>query len=191
MWNASTNTTVDGNTFVDCQREIALGLIERTPNDHSGGLVKNNFISRTIVGDSAIYVADSPNTQVLHNSIFIAGTYANPIEYRFPHTTGVVIANNVLDGNIAAPTAPRARSVATTRRQPPRSSSIRQPAISTSRPRRVHCLTRWLLRRPRLASTGTVTPAPAGSTDIGADEYATGSTPTAPNAPTNLRIVRY
>ena len=102
MWNASTNTTVDGNTFVDCQREIALGLIERTPNDHSGGIVKNNFISRTIAGDSAIYVADSPNTQVLHNSIFISGTYANPIEYRFAHTTGVVIANNVLDGNIAA-----------------------------------------------------------------------------------------
>ena len=55
-----------------------------------------------MAGDSAIYVADSPNTQVLHNSIFISGTYANPIEYRFPHTTGVVIANNVLDGNIAA-----------------------------------------------------------------------------------------
>ena len=30
MWNHSTNTLVDGNTFIDCQREIALGLIERT-----------------------------------------------------------------------------------------------------------------------------------------------------------------
>ena len=46
MWNASTNTLVDGNTFINCQREIALGLIERTPNDHTGGIVRNNFIYR-------------------------------------------------------------------------------------------------------------------------------------------------
>ncbi len=44
------------------------------PADAVGGIVRNNFISRTIAGDSAIYVADSPNTQVLHNSIFISGT---------------------------------------------------------------------------------------------------------------------
>ena len=47
-------------------------------------------------------MADSPNTQVLHNSIFISGTYPNPIESRFPHTTGIVIANNVLDGRVQA-----------------------------------------------------------------------------------------
>jgi hypothetical protein len=102
MWNGSTNTLVDGNTFIQCQREIALGLIERTPNDHTGGVVRNNFIYRSSPGDSAIYVADSPGTQVLHNSILISRTYANPIEFRFPHTTGVVIANNVIDGTIAA-----------------------------------------------------------------------------------------
>ena len=39
---------------------------------------------------------------MLHNSIFISGTYATPIEYRFAHTTGVVIAHNVLDGRISA-----------------------------------------------------------------------------------------
>jgi hypothetical protein len=102
MWNGSTNTLVDGNTFIECQREIALGLIERTPNDHTGGVIRNNFVYRSLPGDSAIYVADSPGTQVLHNSILISRTYANPIEFRFPHTTGVVIANNVLDGNVAA-----------------------------------------------------------------------------------------
>jgi hypothetical protein len=61
MWNHSTNTLVDGNTFIDCQREIALGLIERTPTDHAGGIVRNNFIYRQGAGDSAIYVGDSPN----------------------------------------------------------------------------------------------------------------------------------
>ena len=39
---------LDGNTFVDCQREISLGLIERTPNDHTGGIVRNNFIYRGV-----------------------------------------------------------------------------------------------------------------------------------------------
>ena len=39
---------------------------------------------------------------MLHNTILISRTYTNPIEYRFPHTTGVVIANNVLDGSVRA-----------------------------------------------------------------------------------------
>ena len=109
MWNASTNTLVDGNTFVNCQREIALGLVERTPNDHTGGIVRNNFIYRDVPGDAAICVADSPGTQVLHNTILISRTYANPIEYRFAHTSGVVIANNVLDGAFAPATGRRGR----------------------------------------------------------------------------------
>ena len=46
MWNASSGTLAEGNTFVNCQREIAFGLIERTPDDHTGGIVRNNFIYR-------------------------------------------------------------------------------------------------------------------------------------------------
>jgi hypothetical protein len=34
MWNGSSGTTAEGNTFIDCQCEIAFGLIERTPDDH-------------------------------------------------------------------------------------------------------------------------------------------------------------
>ncbi len=61
---------VEGNTFVNCQREIALGLEEVSPDDNTGGIVRNNFIYRTasMSGDSAISVGDSPNTQVLHNT---------------------------------------------------------------------------------------------------------------------------
>ena len=104
MWNGTTNTNVDGNTFVDCQREISLGLIERTPNDHTGGIVRNNFIYRrpAITGDAAILVADSPTTEVLHNSILISGTYNNAIEYRFSDTSAVLIANNATDAAIVA-----------------------------------------------------------------------------------------
>jgi hypothetical protein len=188
MWNASTNTTVDGNTFIDCQREIALGLVERTPNDHTGGVIRNNFIARTIAGDSAIYVADSPGTQVLHNSIFIAGTYANPIEYRFPHTTGVVIVNNILDGTIAA------RDGAT--------GSVSGNYAAATAGLFVNAAAGDLhLRSTAAVVLNKVTapvaagvdwdgqPRPAGTADIGADEYSTGTTPTAPASPANLRIV--
>ena len=190
MWNASTNTIVDGNTFIDCQREIALGLIERTPNDHAGGVIKNNFISRTIAGDSAIYVADSPNTQVLHNSIFISGTYANPIEYRFAHSTGVVIANNILDGTIAArdgasgsvsdnyTTASAALFVN------PAAGDMHLKATATA-------VLNKIASPPGLAATDWDGHSrPAGSSDIGADEYSTATIPTVPSTPQNLRILR-
>ena len=190
MWNASTNSTVDGNTFIDCQREIALGLIERTPNDHSGGIVKNNFIARTIAGDSAIYIADSPNTHVLHNSIFIAGTYANPIEYRFAHTTGVVIANNVVDGNIAARDG-ASGSVSGNYTTATAGLFVNPSAGDLHLKATATALLNKVASPPVAAGVDWDGHArPAGSTDIGADEYSTGTNPTSPNPPANLRIVK-
>ena len=189
MWNASTNSLVDGNTFINCQREIALGLIERTPNDHTGGIVRNNFIYRDAPGDSAVYVADSPGTQVLHNTILISRTYANPIEYRFPHTTGVVIANNVLDGNVMA------RDGAT--------GSVSGNYTNASAALFVNPAAGDLHLKPTATVLLNQVPAPlpaagldwdgdsrpAGSTDIGADEYSVGAS-APPIPPTNLRVVK-
>jgi hypothetical protein len=103
-WFAASGTIVEGNTFVNCQREIGIGLIDRTPNDHSGGIVRNNFIFRdaSVQGDVAIGVFDSPETKVLHNSIYIAGSYPNAIEYRFPDAADVLIANNLTNRAIAS-----------------------------------------------------------------------------------------
>jgi hypothetical protein len=104
VWNASSAALVEGNTFVNCQREIALGFVDRTPDDNTGGIVRNNFIYRApaIVADVGIYVGDSPGTAVLHNTILANGTYATPIEYQFANTTGVDIRNNLLDGLVLA-----------------------------------------------------------------------------------------
>jgi Bacterial Ig domain/Carboxypeptidase regulatory-like domain len=105
MWNHSSNTVVEGNSFINCARGIAFGMGEVTPgSDHSGGIIRNNFFFRTSQqsGDVAISLADSPNTQVLNNTIFTSGTYSSPIEYRFAGTTGAVIANNITDGIISA-----------------------------------------------------------------------------------------
>jgi hypothetical protein len=105
MWRGSSNTLVEGNTFINCQRDIALGLEPTTPHDHSGGIIRNNFIYRDATvtnGDAGINVNDSPNTQVLHNTVVISGTYSNAIEYRFPDATGVVVKNNLTDAAIRA-----------------------------------------------------------------------------------------
>ncbi len=75
-WFSASRTTVEGNTFINCQREISFGLIARTtPNDHTGGMIRNNFIYRDASvtgGDVAIAVFDSPSARVLHNSVYIA-----------------------------------------------------------------------------------------------------------------------
>ncbi len=104
MWRGSRDTIVDGNTFLNCQRDIALGLAPQTPHDHMGGVVRNNFIYREswVHGDAGINIFDSPNTRVLHNTVLTSGTYPNAIEYRFPDTTGVLIANNLVDAAIRA-----------------------------------------------------------------------------------------
>ena len=104
MWNDSRGTLVDANTFVDNHRDISLGLITRTPNDHTGGIVRNNMIARSAGagGDVGIAVFDSPGTKVVHNTIRFNGAYPNAIEYRFADTTGVVIANNLTDAAITA-----------------------------------------------------------------------------------------
>jgi hypothetical protein len=188
MWNGSTGTVVDGNTFINCQREIALGLIERTPNDHTGGIVRNNFIYRNVPGDSAIYVADSPNTQVLHNTIFISGTYNNPIEYRFPHTTGTIITNNILDGTIAA------RDGATGAVSGNFTSATAALFVSPGtgdlhlKPSAAAVLNKVAAPPANAGVDWDGQTRPVGSTDIGADELA-GSGPV-PTAPPNLRIIQ-
>jgi hypothetical protein len=185
MWNGSANTLVEGNTFVNCQREISLGLIQRTPDDHAGGIVRNNFVYRaaSVAGDTAILIADSPGTQAVHNSIFVSGTYANPIEYRFPGTSGVLIANNVLDGRI------QARDGATGTVAGNYTSATAGLFVNPSAgDLHVKATAAVLLDKvaspPGSASTDWDGQArPAGATDIGADEAV------APAAPRTLRIV--
>jgi hypothetical protein len=108
MWKGSSGTIVDGNTFIDCQREISVGLEQRdqedASTDHRGGLISNNFIYRhaDMGGDVGIAVFDSPHTQVVHNTVVLNGAYPHAIEVRFSRTTGVRIVNNLSDGGVQA-----------------------------------------------------------------------------------------
>ena len=188
IWNGSTNTLVDGNTFLNCQREIALGLVERTPNDHAGGIVRNNFIYREVPGDAAVSLGDSPNTQVLHNTILISRTYANPIEYRFPDTSGVVIANNVLDGAIArrdgasGTVSGNYTSATTALFVNPAAGDLHVTAEAAALLNQVATVSTYA------AADWDGDPRPIGSADLGADERRA-APPGPPGAPGGLRIV--
>lgn len=188
MWNVSSGTIAEGNTFLNCQREIAFGLIERTPDDHSGGVIRNNFVYRDpgIAGDAAIGVFDSPGTQVLHNTILASGIYGSLIEYRFAHTTGVVIGSNLLDGSILARNGASGTLTGNvTSASPglfmdPIAGDLRLKATATVAIDRVSVAA----NAPR-DWEGDLRPQGAAA-DVGADEYRS-SIP--PSAPQNLRIV--
>ena len=188
MWNASSGTLAEGNTFVNCQREIAFGLIERTPDDHTGGIIRNNFIYRdkTIAGDAAIGVFDSPNTQVLHNTILASGTYLSPIEYRFARTTAVLVANNLLDGAILARDGAAGTVVGnvTTASSAmfvnPSAGDLRLKATAAAAIDRVTVIA-------NCPADGEGESRPQGlAADVGADEYSVGA---ALSPPRNLRII--
>jgi PKD repeat protein len=104
VWNGSKNATVTGNTFVNCQREIAFGLSDPSTitDDNTGGLIANNMIYRSggQHGDVAIGVWNSPNTEAAYNTVILNGDYVNAIEYRFATTTGVKILYNLTDAAI-------------------------------------------------------------------------------------------
>ena len=91
MWNGASNTLVEGNTFVNCEREISFGPGgSRDVRPHRRSRA-NNVVPRepSLTGDAGILIADSSNTKVLHNSILLSGTYSNAIEYRFAGASGL------------------------------------------------------------------------------------------------------
>jgi Right handed beta helix region len=191
VWNGSSNTTVEGNTFIDCQREISLGLIERTPNDHAGGVVRNNFIYRSsgLAGDAAILIADSANTRVIHNTILLNDGYPSPIEYRFGGSTGVLVANNLVNGTIQARDG--ASGTVTSNHTSAAAGMFVNPASGD-----LH------LKATSTAAIDKASAAFAGSTDwdgdarpqgsaadFGADEFRS-TTQLPPSPPTNLRVIR-
>ncbi len=104
VWQGSTGTLVDSNVFVNAALEIVLGFDSRDPDQHSGGIVRNNMIVRkagTGSRGAAISVLDSPGTVVVHNSVLVSGTSAVAVDYAHPDTTNAYIANNLVDARIA------------------------------------------------------------------------------------------
>ena len=110
VWNHSSNTLTERNTFINVDRAIAYGLDGKTGSDHQGGTIRNNFIyvqpglmSRTRKADSdaQILVWNSPGTGVFHNTVLTNGNIFKAIEVRF-NTAGAEIRNNLTDAPLGA-----------------------------------------------------------------------------------------
>ncbi len=111
MWNGSSNTITENNTFIDVDRAIAYGLTDRaTGTDHFGGIIRNNMIymtpgtysaTRRANSDGMIIIWDSPQTQVLHNSLLSNLNQRLGIELRF-NTNGSDVQNNLSDADIGS-----------------------------------------------------------------------------------------
>lgn len=101
-WRGTSNTVVEGNTFINCARGIMFGADDTVSPSHSGGIARNNFFYRSATepGDVGIILSDSPRSEVLNNTVIVSGTYGTPIELRYPGTANVLVANNLLDGAI-------------------------------------------------------------------------------------------
>ncbi len=97
FWSDSSGTIIENNTIINCDRGVVLGL-HNNIIDHTGGIVRNNFIHVTI--DTGIYLGICVDTNVYNNTIYVDSNYQSAIEYRYPQTTGVHIANNLSNRTI-------------------------------------------------------------------------------------------
>jgi hypothetical protein len=189
MWNGSRDSIVENNLFLNVQYGIALGLSTTKTNDHTGGIVRNNFFHRTSAqsGDVGIVINNSANTKVLHNTVILSGTYPNAIEYRFPATTGTEIRYNLTDGAVLSrngATGTVANNI--TNAQP---SWFVNAAVGD-----LHLLAGATTVIDKAAAHSSVSVDYDGESrpqnkapDIGADEFSA-TTPQVPASPTNLVV---
>jgi len=119
-WRGCRDTIVERNSFIDNARGVGFGLSQsgsaRTYDDnpcpaagnsyvgHYGGVVRNNFIFVSDPGllaskdgfDCGVCLWSACNATAVHNSIVSTGDNFSSIEWRFPASSGVTIANNIV-----------------------------------------------------------------------------------------------
>ncbi len=108
FWNHSQNTITENNLFINTDRAVAYGLTDIAGSDHTGGIIRNNFVylapglmsaARKADSDAQIIVWDSPATQVFHNTVLTGANVNLSIEFRFG-TAGAEARNNLADAPI-------------------------------------------------------------------------------------------
>ncbi len=190
FWDGTGNPLVEKNQIVNCDRGIGFGLANE---GNTGGIIRNNMIYHAAndgpYQDVSIYLEDSPNTQVYNNTILMEHPYPNAIEYRFAPTTGLLIVNNLTNKAIAsrdgasATTGSNVTSAVASWFVAPSQGDLHLAAkvagvVGAGRP--VSGLTDDFDGDPR----------PAGSIDIGADQYGSGTVASTsiPNPPSNVSV---
>lgn len=95
FWSGSSDTVVERNLLVDCYQGISFGNSSHGSGDHSGGIVRNNFIYASMTHDVAVEMVHATGWLVAHNTVLLL----NPdgldwgMEARFSDTWGTFAYN--------------------------------------------------------------------------------------------------
>jgi hypothetical protein len=96
FWSASTDTIVERNLLVDCYQGIAFGNASHGSGDHSGGVVRNNFIYASMPHDVVIEMVHADGWLVANNTALLlnpSGGLTWGMEARFSDSHGTFAYN--------------------------------------------------------------------------------------------------
>ena len=156
VWRGSRNTTVEGNTFVNCTRGVMMGADDNYSPSQSGGVVRNNVFYRSAgqPGDVGLMMTDPPDTQIVNNTIYLSGTYRSAID-----TATAARATGSSPTISSTPPLRRAmaprRHCAPTSRAPGPATSSAWPAVICTSPRPPRARSIRARPSPRSRTTGT------------------------------------
>jgi hypothetical protein len=102
VWQGSSNTTVERNRIVDCDMGISFGNSAGIAPDHSGGIIRNNFIRGYSGSDFGICISHSPDADVINNTIYSPGSWPYSIEVQYAESINCLLMNNLADEPILA-----------------------------------------------------------------------------------------
>lgn len=186
FWSESSDTVVERNLLVDCYQGIAFGNASHNSLDHTGGIVRNNFIYASQPHDVVIEMVHAQGWLVAHNTAVLLNAAPGltwGMEARFPDSQGT-FAYNLTNMNIW-PDRDGASGTATGNVTQAQTSWFVNPDAGD-----LHLSSTASAAINQAASLASVfddfdgDPRPIGSSpDVGADEF--GILP-----PTRLRIIR-
>lgn len=109
FWNGANGTLVENNLIINCDRAIALGLVDWHDDiDHIGGIARNNICVldenllstyQQSIADAQIITYHCTDAKVHHNTVITNGQTPYSIQARFGVTTGS-FQNNLTDAAI-------------------------------------------------------------------------------------------
>jgi hypothetical protein len=96
FWNNSSDILVKNNVIIDCDRGIGFGMRNRPAyrGEIIGNLILHTDISDTN-SDVGIIIEETEGTKIINNRIYLAHSYPNAIEYRFPTSKNLQVINNI------------------------------------------------------------------------------------------------
>jgi hypothetical protein len=103
FWSGSSDTVVERNLLVDCYQGISFGNASQGGINHTGGVVRNNFIytSSGVTNDVAVEMVHAQDWLVAHNTVLLLGSSSATwgIEARYGDSRGT-FAYNLTNKNI-------------------------------------------------------------------------------------------